>query len=86
MNIYLIEKDNNTELYNFLNKKHKVVGIKDISRACVIIVNRVYNIKQALDIVDFALNRGIEVICIKNKFAKEHYVCNYLIREGATHI
>ena len=86
MNIYLIEKDNNTELYNFLNKKYKVVGIKDISRACVIIVNRVYNIKQALDIVDFALNRGIEVICIKNKFAKEHYVCNYLIREGAIHI
>ena len=83
MNIYLIEENNNKELYSFLNKKYKLVKTQEISKACVVIVNRVFNVKQALDIVDFALNSGIEVICIKNKFAKEHYVCNHLIKEGA---
>jgi len=86
MNIYLLEKNNNQELYDYLNKRYLVVEDKDIRKAKVVIVNKVYDVRQALDIVDFALSQGIEILCIKNKFAKEHYVCNYLIKNGARHI
>lgn len=86
MNIYLIEKDNNKELCEILNKKYKLLENKDISKACVIIVNKVHDVRHALDIIDYALSLGKEILCIKNNFAKEHYVCNYLIREGASFI
>ena len=86
MKIYLIESTSNKELYNYLKQKYVVVTKTDLNEAHVIIVNKVHNIREALDIVDFALNKGKEVICIKNNFAKEYYVCNYLIQNGASYV
>ena len=86
MKIYLIESTINKELYNYLKQKHVIVTKRKLNEASVVIVNKVYNVRQALDIVDFALSQGIEVICIKNSFAKEHYVCNYLIQNGASYV
>lgn len=86
MKIYLIEKNNNKELYNYLKCKYVVVNKKEISKAKVILVNKVVNVKEALEIIDFALSIGIEVVCIKNNFAKEYYVCNYLIKDGAIYV
>lgn len=86
MKICLIEINNNKNLYNYLNQKYEIVDVKNISQASVVIVNKVYNIKRGLEIIDFALNSGIEILCIKNNFAKEHYVSNYLIKDGATYI
>lgn len=86
MKIYLIEQENNQELYKFLSNKYRMLKFKDISKASVIIVNKVYDVKQALDIIDYGLSMGKEILCIKNNFAKEHYVCNYLIKEGARYV
>lgn len=86
MKIYLIESTSNKELYNYLKQKYIIVTKRKLNEANVVIVNKVHNIRQALDIVDFALNQGKEVICIKNNFAKEHYVCNYLIQNGANYV
>lgn len=86
MKIYLIESTVNKELYNHLKQKHIIVSKRKLNEARVVIVNKVHNVRQALDIVDFALSQGIEVICIKNNFAKEHYVCNYLIQNGANYV
>lgn len=86
MKIYLIESASNKELYNHLKQKHIIVTKTRLSETNVVIVNKVHNIRQALDIVDFALNQGKEIICIKNTFAKEHYVCNYLIQNGANYV
>ncbi len=86
MKIYLIESTSNKELYNYLKQKHIVIGKNKINEAHVVIVNKVHNVKLALNIVDFALSQGKEVICIKNKFAKEYYVCNYLIQNGASYV
>ncbi|MBQ8044502.1 MAG: hypothetical protein IJ272_10250 [Clostridia bacterium] len=86
MKIYLVESTSNKELYNYLKQKHIIVTKSNLNEASVVIVNKVHNIREALDIVDFALNQGKEVICIKNNFAKEHYVCNYLIQNGASYV
>lgn len=86
MKIYLVESTNNKELYNYLKQKHIIVTKRNLNEANVVVVNKVHNIRQALDIVDFALNEGKEVLCIKNSFAKEHYVCNYLIQNGASYV
>lgn len=86
MKIYLIESTLNKELYNYLKQKHIVVNEKRLNEANVVIVNKVHNVRQALDIVDFALSQGIEIICIKNSFAKEYYVSNYLIQNGAIYV
>ena len=83
MKIYLVESESNKELYNYLMKKYIMVQYANLNEAKVIIVNKVYNVRKALDIVDFALNNGKEVICLKNKIGKEYYVCNYLIKDGA---
>lgn len=86
MKIYLVESTKNIELYNYLKQKYIIVNKRRLNEASVVIVNKVHNVRQALDIVDFALSQGIEVICIKNSFAKEHYVCNYLIQNGASYV
>ena len=86
MKIYLVESASNKELYNYLKQKYIVVNKTRLNEANVIIVNKVHNVRQALDIVDFALNKGQEILCIKNNFAKEHYVCNHLIKDGAIYI
>lgn len=84
MKIYLIEINNNKELYKYL--KNNYVIVYSLNEADVIIVNKVFNVKLALDSIDYALMKGKEVICIKNKYAKEYYVCNYLIKNGAMYI
>ena len=86
MKIHIIESENNKEVVTCLNKKHELLKVENVDKAEVIIVNKAYNVKRALDIVDYALSRGVEVICIKNKFGKEYYVCNYLIQNGAMYV
>lgn len=86
MKIYLVEPKNNKELYDYLRRRYVITNEKKINEAHVIIVNKVYNVNLALKIVDSALNCGKEVICIRNNFAKEHYVCNYLIQNGAKYV
>lgn len=83
MKIYIIESENNKEIASYLKEKHQILNIYNISEADVIIVNKVHNIKLALNIIDCALNLGKEIICIKNRFGKEYYVSNYLIKNGA---
>lgn len=84
MKIYLLEPKSNMELYNYLNARYNLTN--NILDSNVIIIHKVCNIKLGLDIVDLALKYGIEIICIKSCFAKEHYVTNYLIKNGANYV
>lgn len=86
MKIYLVESTNNKELYNYLKQKYIIVTKRKLNEASVVVISKAHNVRQALDIVDFALSQGKEIICIKNSFAKEHYVCNYLIQNGASYV
>ena len=86
MKIYLIESSHNKELNIYLKNKYILLGKDKLHLADVIIVNKVYNIKEGLEIVDYALMKGKEIICIKNSFAKESYLSNYLIQNGAKYI
>lgn len=45
----------------------------------VVVVGRVNKIKEALDLIDIALSKGKEIICIKNS----SYIANKLISDGA---
>ena len=84
MKIYLIEKENNKELYNYLKRRYVIE--RNINYADVIIVDKVKEINKALCIIDFALMKGKEILCIKNNFRKEDYVCNHLIKDGAQYV
>lgn len=84
MKVYVLEVSNNVEWYKYLKTKNIWCG--DMYKADAIIVNRVKNIRKGLDIVDAMLMQGKEVICIKNKFGREYYVCNHLIKEGAMYV
>lgn len=86
MKIYLIESNKNKELNIYLKNKYKLLNKQNIHLADVIIVSKVYNVREGLDIVDFALMQGKEIICIKHGFAKESYLSNYLIQNGAKYI
>ena len=86
MKIYLIESSNNKELSVYLKNKYKLLSKQKLHLADVIIVSKVDNVKEGLDIVDFALMNGKEIICIKHGFAKDSYVSNYLIQNGAKYI
>ena len=86
MKIFLIEKENNIELFNYLKSKYTVLDFNNLYLADVLIIHKVFNAKEALEIVDYALNMGKEVICIKANYAKEHYVTNYLIKDGANFV
>ena len=86
MKIYLIESDKNKELNAYLKTKYNLLDKRNLSFADVIIVSRVCNVKEGLAIVDFALMQGKEVICIKHRYAKESYLSNYLIQNGAKYI
>ena len=57
MKIYLVESERNKELYTYLDRNYTLVSEADLEQAQVVIVNKVYNIKMALEIVDFALNK-----------------------------
>lgn len=84
LKVYLIEKENNKELLKIIQEKRIIVN--NLKTANVIVVDKVKNIKEALNEIDYALMQGIEVICIKNIFSKEGYVANYLIKDGASYI
>lgn len=84
MKVYVLEPRNNIEWYRYLRNKN--IWCSDVYKADVIVIDRVINIRNGLDIVDQMLMLGKEVICIKNKFGKEYYVCNHLIKEGAKYI
>jgi len=84
MRVYVLEEENNMEWYEYLKEKN--MWCSSIYLADVIIVNKVENIRRGLDVVDGALMMGKEVICIKNKFGREYYVCNHLIKEGAMYV
>ena len=84
MKVTVLERRNNMEWYEYLKEKN--IWCSNIYLADVVIVNKVENIRRGLDIIDIMLMRGKEVICIKNKFGKEYYVCNHLIKEGALYI
>jgi len=84
MKVYILEQENNKEWHEYLKGKNMWCG--NLLLADVVIVNRVENIRRGLDIVDSMLMLGKEVICIKNKFGREYYVCNHLIKEGAMYV
>ena len=84
MKVYVLEPINNIELCKYLREKK--IYVKNLTLADVVIVDKALNIREALDTVDFALMHGKEILCIKNGFAKEYYVSNYLISDGASHI
>lgn len=74
------------ELY--LNKKipPKYIPVILFFLADVIIVGRVSNINLGLDVVDMALTKGKEIICISGNSGKSWYLSRHLIKDGATFI
>lgn len=84
MKVYVLEPKNNIELCKYL--RDKKVYEKNLTLADVVIVDKALNVRRSLDIIDIALMHGKEILCIKNEFAKEYYVCNYLIKDGAKYI
>ena len=84
MKVYVIEPLNNIELCEYLREKK--VYVKNLTLADVVIVDKALNVRKSLDIIDIALMHGKEILCIKNGFAKEYYVSNYLINDGAIYI
>ena len=84
MKVYVLEPKNNIELCKYL--RDKKVYEKNLTLADVVIVDKALNVRRSLDIIDIALMRGKEILCIKNGFAKEYYVSNHLIYDGAKYI
>lgn len=84
LKVYLIEKENNKELVSVIKEKRVIVD--NFKTANVIVVDKVTNVREALDKIDFALMQGTEILCIKNIFSKEGYVANYLIKDGANYV
>lgn len=84
LKVYLIEKENNKELVSVIKEKRVIVD--NFKTANVIVVDKVTNVRDALDKIDFALMQGTEILCIKNIFSKEGYVANYLIKDGANYV
>lgn len=83
MNIYIIEKENNMDIYNYLTLKSYLVqdNVQCLNKCNVVIVSRVQKVKEALDIIDISLQNGAEVVCIKPNY--NDFVCRLLIRDGA---
>ncbi len=84
MKVYVLEPLNNIELCKYLIEKK--VYVKNLTLADVVIVDKALNIRKSLDTIDLALMYGKEILCIKNGFAKEYYVSNHLIYDGAIYI
>jgi hypothetical protein len=84
MKVYVLEPINNIEICEYL--KERRVYVNNLTLADVVIVDKALNIRKSLDIVDIALMSGKEIICFKNEFARENYVSNYLIKDGAKFI
>ena len=84
MKVYVLEPKNNIELCKYL--RDKKVYEKNLTLADVVIVDKALNVRRSLYIIDIALMHGKEILCIKNGFAKEYYVSNHLIYDGAKYI
>jgi len=87
MKVFVIESELNSEIVEYICKKYKVE--KDVTKlkSCsVVVVSLVKDIKLALQIIEVALQYGIEIICIRAKFCKEAFACNLLIKEGANYV
>lgn len=84
MKVYVLEPKNNIELCKYL--RDKKVYEKNLTLADVVIVDKALNVRRSLDIIDIALMHGKEILCIKHGFAKEYYVSNHLIYDGAKYI
>ena len=84
MKVYVLEPKNNIELCKYL--RDKKVYEKNLTLADVVIVDKALNVRRSLDIIDIAWMHGKEILCIKNGFAKEYYVSNHLIYDGAKYI
>ena len=69
LNVYILEEGINLELSSYLKVRFNVVN--NVDKADVILVNRVINIQKGLQIVDYSLMKGKEIVCIKNKFGRE---------------
>lgn len=92
LNVYIIEPHNNKELVQYINKKYNVINEKSLkqlegyiySLIDVVIVAKVQNIKLGLEIVDYTLYCGKEIICIKwNIYNRQWYLSRHLFRAGA---
>lgn len=83
MNIYIIEKENNVEIYEYLKgKKYNIVEkLTDLHKCNAVIVSKVKKTREALELIDVGLQLGLDVICLKEP--KYNFVCNLLIQDGA---
>lgn len=87
MKIFVIENELNSEIVEYISKKYDIEKeITKLNSCGVVIVSLVKDIKLSLQIIDIALQCGIEVVCIRPKFCKEAFVCNLLIKEGAMYV
>lgn len=87
MKIYIIEYENNKELENEISSKYYIEhNVNKLHKCKLVIVCKVDKYKEALCIVDAALQMGIEILCVKNKFSHKSFISNLLISEGAMYI
>jgi len=87
MRIFVVEKELNLEIVEHLRTKYTVEkDIKKLKSCRVLIIGMVKDIKLALQIIEVALQLGIEVICIRPNLCKEAFTCNLLIKEGAMYV
>lgn len=82
MKIYVVERKINLEL-TLLLKKMKYNITDNFSDCSVVIVSKIKNNKEALNIVEVALQMGKEVVCFRPERCPEDFVCSILSREGA---
>ena len=83
MKIYIVEREINKEVEEIFDKHFIIDRISDLKKCNVVIISKVKDIKKSINIVETALQNGIEIICIKPVFCKEGFLCNLLIKEGA---
>lgn len=83
MNIYIIEKEQNVEIYEYLkSKKYNIVeNLTELHKCSAIIVSKVKKTREALELIDVSLQLGLDVICLKE--SQYNFVCNLLIQDGA---
>lgn len=86
MNIYVIEKEQNTEICEYLKgKKYNVVEkLNDLYKCRAVIVSKVKKIREALELIDVGLQLGLDIICLKE--AQYNFVCDLLIQDGAMYV
>lgn len=86
MSIYVIEKEQNIELCEYL-KHQKYIVVEDVTKLCncsVILVSQIKKVKEALELIDVGLQLGLDVICVKEP--QYNFVCKLLIQDGANFV